>query len=87
MVSETLPLRDPVAVIEDGVPPLSATEDVLWWKIHLFWLLFRAEMTLWSLLQADCIGVSYVVDGVVNQEMGGVTPRYLNHNPVGSIMT
>ncbi|MFS7987018.1 hypothetical protein Hanom_Chr11g01017061 [Helianthus anomalus] len=30
------------------------------------------EMTLWSLLQADCKGVSFLVEGVVNLEIGGV---------------
>ncbi|KAF5814311.1 hypothetical protein HanRHA438_Chr03g0120381 [Helianthus annuus] len=98
MIFESLPLRDPAAVIEDGVPPLSATEDVLWRKMYEhptrafnfpegilaigglspFYLtrpkVFYEgkEMTLWSLLQADCRGVSYVVEGVVNQEMGSV---------------
>ncbi|KAF5771363.1 hypothetical protein HanRHA438_Chr14g0681641 [Helianthus annuus] len=34
--------------------------------------LLRTEMFLWRLLQADCRGVSYVVEVVVNQEMCGV---------------
>ncbi|KAJ0744614.1 hypothetical protein HanPI659440_Chr10g0389651 [Helianthus annuus] len=97
MISESLPLWDPAAVIEDGVPPLSVTKDMLWWKmyehptrafnsrgilamgglspfypIHPKAFCERKEMTLWSLLQAGCKGVSYVVEGVVNQEMGGV---------------
>ncbi|KAM0031717.1 hypothetical protein Hdeb2414_s0017g00512151 [Helianthus debilis subsp. tardiflorus] len=32
MIPESLPLRDPTAVIDDGVPPLSVVEDVLWQK-------------------------------------------------------
>ncbi|KAM0041513.1 hypothetical protein Hdeb2414_s0011g00367201 [Helianthus debilis subsp. tardiflorus] len=35
-------------------------------------LLVCAEMSLWYLLQADCKGISFVVGGVVNQEMGNV---------------
>ncbi|MFS8020398.1 hypothetical protein Hanom_Chr16g01415101 [Helianthus anomalus] len=34
MLSEPLPIRDPVAVLEDGVPPLLATKDVLWRRIN-----------------------------------------------------
>ncbi|KAJ0694499.1 hypothetical protein HanPI659440_Chr15g0609491 [Helianthus annuus] len=30
------------------------------------------EMSLWNLLQADCKGISFVVEGVVNPEMGGL---------------
>ncbi|KAF5772918.1 hypothetical protein HanRHA438_Chr13g0593551 [Helianthus annuus] len=30
LLPESLPARDPVAVIEDGVPPLSSDEEALW---------------------------------------------------------
>ncbi|KAF5791952.1 hypothetical protein HanRHA438_Chr09g0412391 [Helianthus annuus] len=33
---------------------------------------FYVEMSLWSLMQADVKGVSFVVEGVKNQEMGVV---------------
>ncbi|MFS7920072.1 hypothetical protein Hanom_Chr03g00219981 [Helianthus anomalus] len=32
----------------------------------------KKEMSLWSLLQADCKGVSFVVGGMVNHDMGNV---------------
>ncbi|MFS7901366.1 hypothetical protein Hanom_Chr00s200637g01837831 [Helianthus anomalus] len=98
MLFKPLCIRYPVAAIKDGVPPLSAIEDVIW--RHMYEHSTRAlnfledilemgglspfyltrprafydgrDMFLWSLLQADCRGVSYVVEVVVNQEMCGV---------------
>ncbi|KAF5814036.1 hypothetical protein HanRHA438_Chr03g0116651 [Helianthus annuus] len=32
----------------------------------------KKEMSLWSLLRADCMGVSFVVGGMVNPDMGNV---------------
>ncbi|KAJ0815279.1 hypothetical protein HanPSC8_Chr17g0795681 [Helianthus annuus] len=98
MLFEPLPIRDPASVLADGVPPLSATKDVLWRRMyehstHAFnfpegilamgglspfyptrpkALYEGREMSFWSLLQANCRGIFYVVEGVVNQEMGGV---------------
>ncbi|KAM0044212.1 hypothetical protein Hdeb2414_s0010g00350581 [Helianthus debilis subsp. tardiflorus] len=34
MLSELLSIRDPAAAIEDDIPPLSATEDVLWRRMY-----------------------------------------------------
>ncbi|MFS7955666.1 hypothetical protein Hanom_Chr07g00645331 [Helianthus anomalus] len=52
LLSEHLFIKEPSTAIEDCVPPLSVVED----------------LSLWSLLLADVRGVSYVVEGVVNQE-------------------
>ncbi|KAM0016688.1 hypothetical protein Hdeb2414_s0028g00699431 [Helianthus debilis subsp. tardiflorus] len=113
MLAEPLPIRDPVVVLEDGVPPLSATKDVLWRRMYehstrafnfpegilamgglspfyptrpkafyegigkffLFVVVLVGPYllrTFGTACLADCRGVSYVVEGVVNQEMGGV---------------
>ncbi|MFS8027746.1 hypothetical protein Hanom_Chr16g01502341 [Helianthus anomalus] len=81
LLSEPLSITDPVAAVKDGVPPFSGVEDALW--RHMYEHSTRAfnfpegilavgEMSLWSLLLADVRGVSYVVEGVVNHEMGDV---------------
>ncbi|KAM0037378.1 hypothetical protein Hdeb2414_s0013g00402511 [Helianthus debilis subsp. tardiflorus] len=89
MLFEPLPIRDPAAVIEDGVPPLSDTEGVLWSRMYehstrafnfpegilALGVLSPFYPTRPKALykgRADYRGVSYVVEGVVNQEMGGV---------------
>ncbi|MFS7947521.1 hypothetical protein Hanom_Chr06g00549251 [Helianthus anomalus] len=98
MIPESLPLRDPTSVIDDGVPVLSAAETVLLKKMYehptrafnfpegilamgglspLYLIRPNAfhenkEKSLWSLLQADCKGISFVVQGVVNPKMGGI---------------
>ncbi|KAF5783625.1 hypothetical protein HanXRQr2_Chr11g0510131 [Helianthus annuus] len=98
LVPESLPLRDPTAVIDDGIPALSAAKTVLWKKMYehptrafnflegilamrglspLYQIRPKAfhenkEMSLWNLLQADCKRISFVVEGVVNSEIGGI---------------
>ncbi|KAJ0466600.1 hypothetical protein HanIR_Chr14g0673921 [Helianthus annuus] len=87
MLSEPLPIRDLAAVIEDGVPPLSATEDVLWRRMYEHstrafnfpeGILATGGLSPFyptrpkALYESIGKGVSYVVEGVVNQEMGGV---------------
>ncbi|MFS7947424.1 hypothetical protein Hanom_Chr06g00548121 [Helianthus anomalus] len=89
MISDSLPLRDPVAVKEDGVPPLSATEDMFWRKMYEHHkrafnfpegILAIGGLSPFYLVRPKAFyerkaiycGVSYVVEGVVNQEMGGV---------------
>ncbi|MFS7947501.1 hypothetical protein Hanom_Chr06g00548991 [Helianthus anomalus] len=46
------------------------------------------EKSLWSLLQADCKGISFVVQGVVNPKMGcilGEALQMLNSPPVENV--
>ncbi|KAF5801382.1 hypothetical protein HanXRQr2_Chr06g0247491 [Helianthus annuus] len=49
----------------------------------------KKDMSLWSLLQADCKGVSFVVGGVVNPDMGNVlegkTPDVRSSAAVGEV--
>ncbi|KAJ0444716.1 hypothetical protein HanOQP8_Chr16g0632751 [Helianthus annuus] len=66
LLSEPLSIRDPVTAIEDGVPPLSGVEDALWRSMY------EHSTRAFNFLRADVRGVSYVVEGVVNHEMGDV---------------
>ncbi|KAJ0700268.1 hypothetical protein HanOQP8_Chr10g0365761 [Helianthus annuus] len=81
LLSEPLSINDFVATVEDGVSPLSRVEDALWRHMYEHstcafnfpeGILALREMSLWNLLQADVRGVSFVVEGVFNQEMGVV---------------
>ncbi|MFS7907203.1 hypothetical protein Hanom_Chr01g00068541 [Helianthus anomalus] len=56
IIPKSLLSRDLKAVIDGGVLTLSAVEN----------------MSFWSLLQTDCKGVSFVLGGVVNPDMGNV---------------
>ncbi|KAJ0734697.1 hypothetical protein HanPI659440_Chr11g0423161 [Helianthus annuus] len=78
MIPESLPLRDPVAAIDDGVPPLSAAEDVLWRKMcenptRAFnfpkGILAMGGLSPFYLIRPKAFHEN---KGVVNPEIGGV---------------
>ncbi|MFS8018365.1 hypothetical protein Hanom_Chr15g01391231 [Helianthus anomalus] len=69
---ESPPLRDPKAVIDDSVPALSANETVLWKRKYEHPIrAFKFSEGILA-MGADCKGVSFVVGGVINPDMGNV---------------
>ncbi|KAM0002770.1 hypothetical protein Hdeb2414_s0313g00864721 [Helianthus debilis subsp. tardiflorus] len=81
MIPESPPLRDPKATIKDSVHVLFANETVMWKRMYEHptraysfpeGILAMGEMSLWSLLQADCKEISFVGCGEVNLETGNV---------------
>ncbi|KAM0024628.1 hypothetical protein Hdeb2414_s0022g00617981 [Helianthus debilis subsp. tardiflorus] len=80
MMSESSPLRDPKAPIEDSVPVLSVDEIVQWKRMYenptrVFTFLFvqkpslGKKMTLWGLLQGDCRDIKFMVGDKVDPDM------------------